>query len=450
MKIKIFTLVVFLLLFLGGFSAVFGYIAVDPTRTIPNARVLGLGKAYNALANDCGSLYTNPSGMADAENWQMTSMSGTFLDEFNFLSFSGIYPTDYGSFGIGYAGTSISGAWATTLEAGTNLDDPIYTIDQNQDPMSYQNSAYILSYANQLKEVNFLKQYPLVENVVNNLSVGGNIKIFNVRLAGDGIQNGNAAGTEVDLGAKYYPPQKWMKFGLTFQNLLPMSMGGKLTYASGHTESYPLVVEGGSVFNILGKDDSLYEYGEHDIKMMLDFDMHPTLTGYPMAWHLATEWFPIPMVAIRAGLDQDAGDDGNGNLIIYSDMAYGVGLRVGGFNFDYAYHTFAGAPNINNSYFSMSYGLIPKPKAPEEPIIVGNPEDKLITFANKVDVIGAVVEPDIRYLTLNGVPLKFSLRGDFKADVDLRVGRNPIVLEGKDKEGKTIRIRKLRILRSML
>ena len=88
MKLKFF-IAVFLLCCLGLLNEVSAeYVAIDPTRTIPNARVLGLGKAYIGLADDSGAIYTNPAGLNDAENWQVTSMSGKFLNEFNFLSLS--------------------------------------------------------------------------------------------------------------------------------------------------------------------------------------------------------------------------------------------------------------------------------------------------------------------------------------------------------------------------
>ncbi|MFA4904691.1 MAG: hypothetical protein WC600_18340, partial [Desulfobaccales bacterium] len=43
------------------------YTALDPTRIVPDARVLGLGKAYFGLAEGTASIYTNPAGLADAK-----------------------------------------------------------------------------------------------------------------------------------------------------------------------------------------------------------------------------------------------------------------------------------------------------------------------------------------------------------------------------------------------
>ena len=403
------------------------YVAQDPTRYIPNGRILGLGKAYIGLADDTGAMYTNPAGLAQTTGWQLTSMSGKFLDEYSFLSFSGYYPTDFGVLGVGFAGTSISGAYATTIEAGTEAD-PIYVIDTTQPQMGNYNNAVILSYANQLNRLPYLKQLPYADR----FSIGANLKLFQAALYGDGIVGGDARGQELDLGLKFFPPQKWMTFGATLQNLLPFSLGGKLAYTSGHEESYPSVFEVGSAFNILGKENALKKLGEHELKLMLDFDYHPTLNNYPIVWHTGFEWKPMSIFAIRAGIDQDTAGDGKGGLTVVSDLAYGVGLYYGGFRFDYAYHTFAGAPNIDNHYFSLSYGFQPPAAGvPQEPIFIEVPPDKLITFESKVPVVGKVIDPQIRKLTINDLPIKFGLKGDFSTVVDLKIGKNAIKINEK-------------------
>ncbi|MDD5382366.1 MAG: S-layer homology domain-containing protein [Candidatus Margulisbacteria bacterium] len=437
-------LIALLILAVFALPAVAQYVAQDPTRYIPNAKILGLGKAYIGLADDIGSIYTNPAGMAKVTGWQLTSMSGKFLDEYSYLSFSGLYPTDYGVIGLGFAGTSISGAWATTVESQSDPDDPIYTIDLSQPQMGNYNNAVILSYANQLQKISYLNQIPQAENI----SVGANLKLFQVALYGDGIVGGNASGTELDLGLKYFPPQKWMGFGVTVQNLLPMSMGGKLKYASGHEESYPAVFEAGSYINLLGKKDGLRSFGDHELKLAADFDMHPTLKNYPMTWHVGAEWRPITLLALRAGIDQDAAGDGSGGLGVVSDSTYGVGLFFGGFRFDYAYHTFAGAPNVDNHFFSLSYALKPKPEEViGAPIVITRPPDKLITFETSVAVAGKVIDQKIRRIMINNAPLKFDLKGDFATTVDLEIGKNKKTVDGWDDANNKIGSARVRILR---
>ncbi len=440
MKKIVYTLLISLFIVNCSFAAFF---AVDPTRNIPNGRVLGLGKAYTGLADDCGAIFTNPAGLAGAQDWEMTSMSGTFLEEYQYLSFSGFYPTNYGVFGVGYGGTFIGGAFQSTIEAGSDPDDPIYTIITDN-PMENRNTAIILTYANEIKNMPYLKDLSYLEG----FSFGTNVKSFQASITGGNITAGSGTGTgsELDLGLTYQPRIKWMKFGAVGKNILPFSMGGKLAYASGHEESYPAALKFGSVFNILGIENSFRRLGGHELRAMIDVDMHPTISNYPMTWHLGAEWKPVEILSLRMGLDQDAGDDGNQNLGTYSDMAYGVGLDLGGFRFDYAYHTFAGAPGLTNNYFSLSYGAVAKPK-PKEAIALASPSDKTVTFETTTLVAGTILDNDIRTLSINGAPIKFDLKGNFKTLVDLRIGKNAILVEGKNNRGEVIAKTRVRILR---
>ena len=420
------------------------FVAIDPTYKIPSARVLGLGKAYIGLADDSASIYTNPAGFSDASNWQITSMSGNFLDEYAYLSFSGLYPTEYGVIGAGYAGYYIGGCYATTIEGGSDPDDPVYTFDFFQPVMENRNEAMVLTYANQLEKVNYLNRMPYADR----FSFGTSLKLFRTALTGDGIEAGQglATGQELDLGVKIYPPLKWMKFGLTLQNLLPGSMGGKLVYGSGHEETYPTVFEAGSVFKMLGQEDSLFRMGQQDVKLMVDFNTYPTMSEYPLLWHIATEWKPMPLIALRVAIDQDAGGGEDGTLVTYSDLAYGVGLDLGGLNFDYAYHTFAGAPTIDNHYFSLSYGLMPL-QVIESPVELAEPPDEYITFESKATIAGKVVEPAIQVLSINNIPIKFGLRGDFSESVDLKIGKNKFHVLALTEDNEKVVDAPIRVLR---
>lgn len=431
-----------LLVLLFTVPALAQYVAQDPTRYVPNARILGLGKAYIGLADDVGSIYTNPSGLAGIKGWQLSSMSGKFLDEYSYLSFSGLYPMEFGVIGVGFAGTSISGAYATTIEAGSDPDDPIYTIDPTQPQMGNYNNAFVVSYANQMDRIQFLNRLPQADRI----SLGASVKMFQAALYGDGIVGGNANGMELDLGLKYQPPLPWLSFGVALQNALPAAMGGKLTYASGHEEAYPAVLEVGSAFKLLGKEKSLRTFGNHELTLAADFDMHPNLSGYPMCWHIGAEWSPIQLLVLRMGIDQDSAGDGAGGLTTVSDSTYGVGLNFGGFRFDYAYHAFAGAPNLENHFFSLSYAVQPI-ELPKEALVIDLPPDKHLTFEARVPVSGKVLDPRVKKIEINRAPLKFGLRGEFGTTFNLETGKNKIVVEGMSSDSKLIGLAKARILR---
>ena len=59
-------------------------------------------------------------------------------------------------------------------------------------------------------------------------------------------------------------------------------------------------------------------------------------------------------LALRAGVDQKptATTAGPG---VESDLTIGVGIKIGGFTFDYAYHTYAGLSDFSTHYFSIGY-----------------------------------------------------------------------------------------------
>jgi hypothetical protein len=241
---KIFAALLFIIII--GLPVLAQYAAEDPTIYVPNGRVFGVGKAYYGLADDTGAMYTNPAGLAQQKGWQISSMSGTFLDEYSYLSLSGFYPTDFGVLGFGFAGTSISGAYATTIEPTSSPDDPIFIIDTTQPQMGNYNNAFILSYANQASKINYINKIPQADRI----SLGVSLKLFKVALYGDHINGGDASGQDMDLGIKYLPPISWLTLGAAMKNFLPFSMGGKLTYANGHEESYPSSIQLGSAFNI--------------------------------------------------------------------------------------------------------------------------------------------------------------------------------------------------------
>ncbi|MBU0671977.1 MAG: S-layer homology domain-containing protein, partial [Candidatus Margulisbacteria bacterium] len=415
-------------------------IAPDPTRLSVGGRILGMGKAFVGLTDDLGALYTNPAGLGGLENWQATSMSGNFMEDYSYLNVSGAYPTDLGVFGLGFTNSTIAGAYATKVKEGSDPNDPVYEIDPSQETINYYNNVLILSYGNKLENTRLPFKLPF------ETLFGTSLKLFYAGLSGDGIVNGSASGYELDLGIrlKLLP---WLYVGSTVQNLLPYSMGGKLTYASGHTESYPAVWENGIALRVLGEKDALRQLGSQELKLLLDLDYYPTRNNFPMLMHYGLEWSPIPLLAIRTGIDQDAGGDGTGSsLTAISNLTAGVGLNVGGFRFDYAYHQFAGAPGITNNFFSLTYAVAPPPKIPARIQII-QPNDKSITFEDRLQVIGNVLDPNIRTLRLNSKDVRFSLKGEFNATANLAVGKNKLVVAGYNDRGKETVAKNIRLLR---
>ena len=416
-------------------SAAFGQAALDPSRLAIGGRALGLGRTFVGLADDSTSIFLNPAGLATLPDWQATSMTGRFAEEYTYVLLGGAYPTNLGVLGIAFVGASVGGVPVTTLLEGTE-SDPIYVIDYTQDAIDYYNNVYFLSWAKEVPNIfNYKLPWPT--------QVGANLKIFNTSLTGDGIVDGIGTGTEVDLGV-LLEPRSFLKIGAVGHNVLPYSMGGKLTYASDYSEYYPASYAVGGSLNILGDPDkSIYRFNQQ-LRLLADAEIN---RNYPVLWHIGAEWNPLPLIALRVGIDQDVSVDTAGVRYIESGMAYGVGVTYGGFRFDYAFHQFPGLPGIDNSYFSFSYGLFEKrePK-PDVPMEIYSPEDKLLTFDSSVKLQGKLLDPRITSLYVNGMKVKFNLEGSFETTVDLKEGKNLIQINARSGK-ELVAAEKIRILR---
>ncbi|MFH1361491.1 MAG: S-layer homology domain-containing protein, partial [bacterium] len=421
----------------------FAQSAPDPIRIATGARTLGMGKSFVGLSDDISSIFLNPAGLANIDRWQITSMSGKLLEEFNYVSISGLYPTNFGNFGVAYVRSDIGGAFPTTIEAASDPADPIFIIDTNQDPMSYYNNLFILSYGEKLEKFFML---PVLNNVgdrfpwFKQINFGANLKFFAVNLTGDHITQGSASGTEIDLGFQG-KPLTWLSLGANVQNLLPTTMGGKLHYETGWDENYPAVLKLGAATNLFGPEESLLQLGQHNVKLLTDLDYEISRSDtIPTLLHLGVEWKPIDLIAIRAGIDQEM----EGISSVANNLTSGVGLYYGDFRFDYAYHQFVGAPGVDNHFFSLSYGINPVSKNRER--LIASP-DQLVTKALVATIEGTAVDPKIVTLKINGLKVSLSPRGNFQARASLKTGKNTILVEGFAFEGDLADAKKLRVLR---
>jgi hypothetical protein len=415
-----------------AFPALAEFPAVDPTGRSTNARIVGMGRAFTGLADDPSAIFFNPAGLGLQKSFQFSSMSGKFIEDYNYLSAAAAIPTKYGVFSIGYGSFNIGGALPTVTQEGSNPNDPIYIVDPTQNQISNQNNAYLLSYA-----VRFPKR----------LSVGANLKIFSAGLTGGGIANGSANGTEMDLGM-LYEVNPALRLGAAAINLLPASMGGKLNFANNYFETYPVKLRVGMGCKILGPENALRTAGNNELLAAFDVESAPRISDRPLLCHAGLEWKPMKMIALRVGLDQSLFDNLNRSTSVVSDVTYGIGLYTGDFRFDYALHQFASFP-LNSSYFSFSY--VPQVKEkPKVKVTIFEPQDKLITFDQSVKVKGRIDDTDIKQLQINGNRVEFTKKNLFEYDSPLNIGKNKIEInsyEEKGKIGKPVDYKKIRVLR---
>ena len=442
MKIKRAILFVFLLVFVLS-QACFAQtkVANDPSRIGVGARLLGMGKGYIGLADDLSGIFINPSALSVVDKWQITSMSGKFINEYEYLNLGSAYPTPYGTFGIGYVNSSIG---FTGPAATTEVIDGIRIIPSSTEGVSYNfyDSVVLLSWG---KDMGGLINWEILDH----FSAGATLKFFFLGMSGPGISNGSATGNEVDLGINYRP-NPIFKAGAVLQNALPFETGGKIKWSNGTEETLHSTLKLGVSLKLLG-EEGWSQYGEHELLLNVDRDFFPNRDNIPQLWHAGVEWSPIPFIDIRTGIDQDIVGTGTaGDLEPANNLTAGVGLYFGGFRFDYAFHQYNQITDNDTHYFSLSYGVEKKkkPEVVEElPSFSITPEDKKIVFEEEVALEGRVLNRKIKKVTVcaKEVPLE---QERFKTVVPLTLGKNSIMVQGYDESAeKLIDSEKIRILR---
>lgn len=415
-------------------------IASDPVRMAVGARFLGMGKTGVSLLDEGASMYLNPAGIGTLKDWQITSMTGKFVGEIDYLQFTGVYPTEYGNFGLGYVGSGIIAVFAETdlipVDGGWRVI-PSPTFEAKY---SFSNNVILLSYAVEPKR--FL-DWDLLENI----TVGTNFKLFTVSLTGSGISGGTASGFDMDVGI-LYTPLSWLSVGFSGQNIIPYSMGGKLVWPTGQEERFPHSARLGVNAKVLGPD-APYQYGGHELSVGMDTVFSFTQTELPMLYHVGAEWWPTEYTALRLGVDQDYVGRGDGGLEAFSNIAAGVGLLYSGFRFDYAYHQYNNIPENDTHYFSISYNIWKeKPVPPPEVFVrILEPKDKSIIYTSKVDLAGEVIEPRVKSVKINGQEQTIGAGGVFRTTLAMTLGKNSVLVEAFDENERLIETSKARVLR---
>lgn len=291
----------------------------DPLVVGGGARPLGMGKAFTAIADDADALFINPAGLAGLKGPTALAMFTNLLGEIYYLEYCGAIPAPFGTLGLGYITTGVNQI------PTTNDQGQVVSTD-------YYDSLLLLSYSTPLG-----RYFGYGRNVF----VGANYKIFNRGYSG-GI-NLFAAGQSFDLGIKVIV-SPYLSFGIARTNVLPVSMGGVLSYSTGIEES----LSGVSKIGLAVKP--VYFAG----KLLLAGDLVlPAQSTRPVTAHLGAEYQLARFIAARAGLDQSV--DTANNAGTNWDPTFGLSLGLAGFRIDYAYHPYYNDPELATTYISLSY-----------------------------------------------------------------------------------------------
>ena len=192
-------------------------------------------------------------------------------------------------------------------------------------------------------------------SLFDDISFGTTLKLFSKELSGVGISGGAASGYDVDLGF-LFRPRPALKFGLVAKNIVPHSMGGKITWVTGVEESLPAKVTSGMSLKIYG-ENGLRQMRGQELYLNFDADFSDYRVITPTLLHFGIEWIPLKFFSLRFGLDQDAVGEAAGVVSVANKITAWIGLNYSRFRFDYAYHQFQLTPGMNNHFVSLTYKL---------------------------------------------------------------------------------------------
>ncbi|HVN67080.1 MAG TPA: PorV/PorQ family protein [Candidatus Sulfotelmatobacter sp.] len=375
--------------------------ALDLGEVAVGARPLGLGKAFVGLADDASAIFMNPAGLGGNDNLVMTSMSGSMLNDVNYLMFGASDLSPIGKIGIGYVSASV-GSIPLTVLTGSGSTQAI----TQTGAADYSSSLVVLSYGSRLSR--FLRG-----GAGDNFSLGLNLKFLMQGFSGGDatLQDATGAGMDADLGLLWWC-NSWSTLGLTFQNFLPDSLGGRFIWypdkPNQRVEGIPMVTRLGAHFDLIGVS-ALYPDPEKALDLLVDYEMSNDQVRQP-TWHLGVEYWPLRMFALRAGLDQQAKAQETGNGVD-NNFTLGAGLIYNGITFDYAYHQYGELSENAAHYFSIGFRgedrVKERARRKLEKVKTGVPapeivpKPKLMSFSDVPDDYWA--KKPIAYLTTLGI-----------------------------------------------
>ena len=279
----------------------------DPISVGLGARPISMGKAFVAVADDPNAMFLNPAGLGTLKRWELSTMNYSLLDEYQYMMFCGVNPTPSGVFGIGYVSSRIGGI---IVSGGSTTD--------------FYNQATVLSYGRDTEEY-FPETY-----------AGASVKYYQKGFSGGASASGS--GYNIDLGLLYVP-QKWISYGLNFQNVVSGSqIQGDLL-----SEEMPFITKIGASFYWM----------EYDVRFALDKDMFIGRENVPWPMHFGGEWKVSQNLYLRAGYEQVASSADVGDVT--NNTTFGLGLEYSGIKVDLAYMQNYAQTNLASNVVSLSF-----------------------------------------------------------------------------------------------
>lgn len=307
----------FIILITLGHSAI-ALTTFDPLSLGGDARSLGMGRATVAVAEGADTLFNNPAGLGEFDNFQFTSMSGKILEDENYSLLGIIYPLGHKmAVGVGFASADVS---------GIDLYDASGNFQKRAD---FASSALIVSFGQKL---------------LDKTAVGLNFKYYMQN--SNELQSSNGTGVNLDLGLLMYNPD-WLAIGVVGKNVVINT--AKIRYQNGEEETLPSSLIVGAKLYLLGNSFSAAIFSPLELFLCSDAELSLN-TAQPITLHTGFEVSPNANLSLRAGIDQDPIPGGMQN-----NLTAGISLRLAGIGFHYAYHTYGDLAQNLSHYFSISF-----------------------------------------------------------------------------------------------
>jgi hypothetical protein len=221
-----------------------------------DARAVGMGEAYTAVAEDASAVYWNPAGMLKAKRSNVLFNHNEWIQDIRgeFLALSLVRKKS---------------AWGFHLRSFNIGDIPVRVIASSE-PLENTSAHYFsagISYARRLHQ---------------RFDIGLTLKYLFEKIYVE-----SAAGIGLDLGLMYRAPVKGLQLGFSMQNF------GRMNNLKSESSDLPLITRLGGYYQLPVFSTKVRGSLSSDIVL---------ITNENIRIHLGTEWLLWQQLALRAGL----------------------------------------------------------------------------------------------------------------------------------------------------
>jgi len=294
-----------------------------------------MGSAHVAFTNDVTSAYWNPAGLVYVQDIEASYMHSE--------RFGGIVGYDYGAVALRVPGSEGRLAISFFRQGVDNIKNTLNAWDRERERPRENPNDFITQFS--AADLAFLLSYG--SPVGENFSWGTTVKILNSRIG----PFANAWGYSLDIGAMYRTGD--YQFGVNLMDITTMMK----FWTVDANELSALETEFGDEIPV-GQNEiilptiklgaaRMFNFGDFSLIAALDTDLrfenrrtyYMNVGSMSIEPHIGVEAGYVDTIFLRFGLTDFATDQSSS---IYTSPTLGAGLRLGAFDFDYGFSSFAG------------------------------------------------------------------------------------------------------------